>query len=149
MSYVISDYNVLVHSVLPSLPPGLHLFLLISLHFGAQRAPTPHLAVCVSLSRLHFQLSSPHPALFCSCLSSFCIAVLLSHSCVEVFSVLLFILPLFYSALLCMPLYFMLCSCCPVLFCTVAFSPSANVSVWASVYLRSLNVSQEGQLLLY
>lgn len=40
MSYVILDYNVLVHNVLPSLPLRLHLFLLISLHFRTQRAPT-------------------------------------------------------------------------------------------------------------
>lgn len=119
MSYVISDYNVLVHSVLPSLPPGLHPFLLISLHFRAQRAPTPHLAVCVSLSRLHFQHSPPHPALFCSCLSGFCITVLLSHSCVEVFSVLFFFTSvLFSSALHAAVLYALFLLFCFVLHCS-------------------------------
>lgn len=85
VSYVISDYNMLVHSVLPSLPPGPHPILFISLHFRVQRAPTPpRLPVCASLSRLHFQRAARVP-LFRSRLPGFCFADLLCHSCRRIF----------------------------------------------------------------
>lgn len=118
MSYVISDYNVLVHSVLPSLPAGLHPFLLISLHFGTQRAPTlPVLTVYVFSSFAFPALTLLCSVLlFCSRLSSLCIAVLMSRSCVEVFFCPVLLLACFIQLCSVCP-----CSCCSGLFCTVAF----------------------------
>lgn len=62
MSSVISDCNVLVHSVLPSLPADPHPTLFISLHFRAQRAPAPP------------PLHPTHPSVFaeCVCVSFAC-----------------------------------------------------------------------------
>ena len=128
MSYVISDYNVLVHSVLPSLPPGPHPFLLISLHFGAQRAaaPSPSCRLCVSSLVLHFQHSPPlpppppplphpppppHPARFC------CSALVRLASCIVClwrYFPPLFSVGCFLRSVFSVVLFF--------LFCSVAFS---------------------------
>ena len=140
VSYVISDYNVLVHSVLPSLPPGPHPFLLISLHFGAQRAaaPSPSCRLCVSSLVLHFQHSPPlppppplphpppppHPARFC------CSALVRLASCIVClwrYFPPLFSVGCFLRSVFSVVLFF--------LFCSVAFSTLHKCffffSVWA------------------
>lgn len=122
MSYVISDYNMLVHSVLPSLPPGPHPILFISLHFRVQRAPTlPPSSSCVCVS-FSFCISNAPLEFYCFalvCLAS--VSPICCLTCVEVFSVPLFFSPLFYSALFCLPPYCTLCSRCSVLFWMEAF----------------------------
>lgn len=104
--------------------------------------------MCLGLV-LHFQRAA-RVLLFRSRLSGFCFADLLSHLCRGIFRRAVLLASVLFSSVL------PACrrtvrSVLDVLFCFgwKPFSVSANVPVCARVYLRSLNVPQEGSLLLH
>lgn len=128
MSYVISDHNVLVHSVLPSLHPGCIQFFSFLFIPGHNEHPPPvHVCVCVSVS-LAFPTCSFTSTALC------CITDLWPHLCEGIFR------PssrLLYSSF-CLLLFRTLCSLCSVLFWMAAFSVSTNPPPWTWIILGHL-----------